>query len=116
MYPEIEGDCIRGTIETLDVRFGSLWTNISRETFEKIGLKPGEQADVSIYRDRTRIYHSFILYGSTFADAEIGEPLLYVNSMDHIGVAINQGNFSKAYNVGTRDPWRITIRKIHIPE
>lgn len=112
ILPRYEDDSITGEITTLDIRFGSLWTNISIELFEKLGAEPGTQVDVSIYRDRTRLYHSFVTYGKTFADVEIGEPLLYINSMDHIGLAINQGNFAKAYNIGTRDPWRIVLRKI----
>ena len=107
----LEGNAITGTIETLDVRFGSLWTDISRQLFEQLNIPVHEQVDVSIYRDKTRVYHSFVTYGHTFAEVEIGEPLLYVNSMDHIGLAINQGNFAKAYNIGTRDPWIIRLEK-----
>ena len=112
MFPTFENGEIHGTIETLDVRFGSLWTNISTEFFENLDVKPGEDADVSVYKGKTRVYHSFVAYGKTFADVEIGEPLLYVNSMNHIGLAINQGNFARAYNIGTRDPWRIVLKKI----
>ena len=112
ILPRYEDDSITGEITTLDVRFGSLWTNISIELFEKLGADPGNQVDVSIYRDKTRLYHSFVTYVKTFADVEIGEPLLYINSMDHIGLAINQGNFARAYNIGTRDPWRIVLKKL----
>ena len=108
----VEEDRVTGTIETLDVRFGSLWTNISRQMFEQLGIQSGDTLDVSITNGKTRVYHSFVDYGHTFADVEIGEPLLYVNSMDHIGLAINQGNFSRAYNIGIREPWRITVKKI----
>lgn len=112
MYPQYENGSISGTIETLDVRFGSLWTNISTQFFEKLGIIDGEDVDVSVYNGKTRVYHSFVAYGKTFADVEIGEPLLYINSMNHIGLAINQGNFAKAYNIGTRDPWRVVLKKI----
>ena len=111
MYPVFENGEIRGTIETLDVRFGSLWTNISTDSFEKLNVLPGEDVDVSVYNGKTRVYHSFVPYGKTFADVEVGEPLLYVNSMNHIGVAINQGNFAKAYNIGTRYPWKVVLRR-----
>lgn len=109
MYPKREGNTIRGMIETLDVRFGSLWTNISRTDFEALGVQSGDSVDVSIYNGRTRVYHSFVDFFHTFADVEVGEPLLYINSMDHVGLAINQGNFARAYNIGTREPWRIVL-------
>ena len=46
-----------------------------------------------------------------FADVNVGEPLLYINSLDCVAVAINQGSFSKAYNIGTGITWRIALRK-----
>lgn len=112
MYPTYEDGAIKGTIETLDVRFGSLWTSISMDFFEKLGIADGEDVDVSVYNGKTRVYHSFVPYGKTFADVEIGEPLLYINSMNHIGLAINQGNFAGAYHIGTREPWHIVLKKI----
>lgn len=115
MYPVISESSILGTIETLDVRFGSLWTNISREQFEKLGIRPGDSADVAILCGKITRFHSFVPFSHTFADVQIGEYLLYVNSMDYIGLAINQGNFAKAYNIGTRDPWHIRIDKIRTP-
>ncbi len=39
-------------------------------------------------------------FGRSFADLHIGEPLVYVNSLDNIGIAINQGSFADAYRVG----------------
>ena len=110
--PVVSYHIVTGTIETLDVRFGSLWTNISRQIFEGMGVKPGDTMDVSIYNGKTRVYHSFVEYYHTFADVEIGEPLLYINSMDHVGLAINQGNFARAYNIGTRSPWHIVLEKL----
>ena len=47
----------------------------------------------------------------TFSDVDLGESLLYVNSMNHMAVAINQGSFADAYRIGTRDSWRITMRR-----
>ena len=110
--PAYTGNAISGTVETLDIRFGSLWTNISKEFFDQLHVKQGEEIDVSVYNGKTRVYHSFIPYGITFADVEVGEPLLYVNSMNHIGVAINQGNFARAYNIGTRGNWKVVFKKI----
>ncbi|KMO58648.1 DNA-directed RNA polymerase subunit delta, partial [Lacticaseibacillus rhamnosus] len=40
---------IAGTIDILDIRFGSLWTNIPLDAFKKLGVAPGELVQVSIY-------------------------------------------------------------------
>jgi S-adenosylmethionine hydrolase len=51
-------------------------------------------------------------FGRSFADSHLGEPLLYINSLDKIGVAINQGSFAKAYHIEAGLKWKITIRKV----
>lgn len=106
-----EEDVITGTIDVLDVRFGSLWTNIPREMFAKLGVKHGGRVEVSIANDTRTLYKNIMAYAKSFADVNVGEPLLYVNSLDCVAVAINQGSFSKAYNIGTGITWRIALRK-----
>lgn len=109
----LEDGVIRGSIDILDVRFGSLWTNISRTMFEELHIQPRDLVELSIYNGSIRIYQNRVTYGNTFADVNIGEIICYVNSMDHMAIAINQGNFAKAYNVGTQQPWRIEFRKVN---
>ena len=106
-----EEDVITGTIDVLDVRFGSLWTNIPREMFAKLGVKHGGRVEVSIANDTRTLYKNIMVYAKSFADVNVGEPLLYVNSLDCVAVAINQGSFSKAYSIGTGIKWRIALRK-----
>ena len=36
----------------------------------------------------------------------------YINSLYRLGLAINQGSFAKAYNVGVGSSWTIEIKKI----
>lgn len=102
---------VSGTIDVLDVRFGSLWTNISRELFSTLGIKHGGRAEISIENETRILYRNILVYAKSFADVYVGEPLIYVNSLDCMAVAINQGSFAKAYNIGTGTKWRITIRK-----
>ena len=109
----LEDGVIRGSIDILDVRFGSLWTNISRTMFEELHIQPRDLVELSIYNGSIRIYQNRVTYGNTFADVNVGEIICYVNSMDHMAIAINQGNFAKAYNVGTQQPWRIEFRKVN---
>ena len=108
---EFENDVITGTIDVLDVRFGSLWTNIPREMFAKLGVSHGGRVEVSIANDTRTLYKNIMVYAKSFADVNVGEPLLYVNSLDCVAVAINQGSFSKTYNIGTGINWRIALRK-----
>ena len=107
--PQIEGNTLRGTIDVLDVRFGSLWTNIPRTLFLQTGVQYGDRVSITIENDTRCVYRNIILYARSFADVYVGEALAYVNSLDCVAVAINQGSFARAYNIGTGNSWRITI-------
>lgn len=106
-----DGEKAIGTIDVLDVRFGSLWTNITREMFLKLGVSHGQRVEISIENETRTLYKNILLFAKSFADVYVGEPLVYVNSLDCMAVAINQGSFAKAYNIGTGTTWRITMRK-----
>lgn len=106
-----EDEKASGTIDVLDVRFGSLWTNIPRELFLKTGVKHGGRVEITIENGTRILYRNILVYAKSFADVYVGEPLVYVNSLDNMAVAINQGSFAKAYNIGTGTNWKITMRK-----
>ena len=107
----IDNDSVYGTIDVLDVRFGSLWTNIPRSLFEQLGVAHGGRVEISIKNDTRTVYKIILVYARSFADVYVGEPLVYVNSLDCMAVAINQGSFARAYNIGTGNAWKIRIRK-----
>ena len=108
---ETEDGGVQGTIDVLDVRFGSLWSNIPIELFKKLGIEFGERVEVMISNDTRTLYRNTMVYGHSFADVYVGEPLLYMNSLNCMAVAINQGSFARAYNIGTGNSWHIAIRK-----
>ena len=107
--PYLDGKAACGTIDVLDVRFGSLWTNIPRELFLQTGIHYGDRVSITIENEIRCIYRNIILFGRSFADVCVGEALAYINSLDCVAVAINQGSFARAYNVGTGNSWRIRI-------
>lgn len=106
-----DGEKVCGTIDVLDIRFGSLWTNISRELFLQLGLNHGDRVEIEIENETRILYQNILVYAKSFADVRVGEALVYVNSLDCMAVAINQGSFSRAYNIGTGTSWRISMRK-----
>ena len=112
--PYLDGKAVCGTVDVLDVRFGSLWTNIPRELFLKTGAQYGDRLSITIENDTRTVYRNIILYAKSFADVYIGEALAYVNSLDCMAVAINQGSFARAYNIGTGNSWRIRMEVFRI--
>lgn len=107
--PYADGNAVCGTIDVLDVRFGSLWTNIPRTLFLETGIQYGDRVSITIENDTRCVYRNIILYEKSFTDVNVGEALAYVNSLDCMAVAINQGSFARAYNVGTGNSWRIRM-------
>lgn len=108
---EYDGEKVCGTVDVLDVRFGSLWSNIPRDIFLKLGVNHGDRVEITISNETRTVYKNILVYAKSFADVYVGEPLVYVNSLDCMAVAINQGSFAKAYNIGTGTSWHISIRK-----
>lgn len=109
---ELGEDFVKGAIDILDVRFGSLWTSITRDEFYSLAPQFGDRFEVTIYNNDMLVYQNQVTYGKSFADVRIGQPLIYINSLYRVGVAINQGSFAKAYNVGVGQNWHIEIKKI----
>ena len=107
--PYLDGNGVCGTVDVLDVRFGSLWTNIPRGLFLKTGASYGDRLSITIENDTRTVYRNIIQFAKSFADVYIGEALAYVNSLDCMAVAINQGSFARAYNIGTGNSWRIRM-------
>jgi S-adenosylmethionine hydrolase len=111
LHAIFDDEKVIGLIDILDVRFGSLWTNIPRELFLKLGVEHSERVEISIENETRILYRNILVYAKSFADVYVGEPLVYVNSLDYMAVAINQGSFARAYNIGTGPNLRIVIRK-----
>ena len=105
-------DSVTGQVDILDVRFGSLWTSITYEEFKKLGFEFGDMIDVHIFNNKTEVYKNEVLYGATFSAVNVGMPIIYMNSVYRMALAINQGSFAKAYSIGVGNNWLITFKKI----
>ena len=107
-----EEGSIKGNIDILDARFGSIWTNIEIEDFQLLGARYGDYIEIVIRNANMLIYNNRAVFGRSFADVNIGEQIVYVNSLLRMAVAINQGNFARAYSIGTGLQWTIELKKI----
>ncbi len=103
---------VEGMIDVLDIRFGNLWTNIKKSDIDQINMNYGSRFKVTIMNENRDIYNNDMMFVHSFAEVNIGESLIYVNSLLNIGIAINQGSFANAHQIGTGEKWRIRIQKI----
>ena len=57
-----DDNCVSGTIDVLDVRFGSLWTNIPRTLFMELGVKHGGRVEITIENAKRVVYKNILTY------------------------------------------------------
>lgn len=85
---------IAGEIIGLDDPFGSLITDIPGEDFKNLGYAVGDRVVVEV--NKKLITFPF---AKTFMDVPVGDTLLYIDSRGRVGLAVNQGNYSKKFNI-----------------
>jgi len=90
----VEEKGITGDIIGLDDPFGSLITDIQGDDFRALGYAVGDKVSFHL-NGKTLV----LPFGKTFMDVPVGEPLLYQDSRGRIGIAVNQGNYSKKFAI-----------------
>jgi len=100
-----------GNIQTDDGNYGNIWTNVDRATFAKLGATPGSQLRIKILKSGKEVLNVDMPYVHTFGEVGVGKPLLYLNSLDCVSLAINQDSFAKKYGVESGPEWSIQIRR-----
>ena len=85
---------IAGEIIALDDPYGSLISNIEGKDFLKLGYTWGDKVRVTLGARRM-----VLPFARTFSDVPVGEPLLYIDSRGHLGLAVNQRSFAEIYQV-----------------
>jgi S-adenosylmethionine hydrolase len=85
---------IAGDVIGLDDPYGSLITDIPGEDFKQLGYNLGDKVTVEINKKAVSVP-----YVKTFMDAPVGDSLLYIDSRGRVGIAINQGDYGRKYNI-----------------
>lgn len=104
---------VRGTIAILDIQYGNIWTNIPDDVFQQLNVKTGDSVKVLIYHNNIKKYEGKMPYVETFGSVAKNKPLLYLNSLMQVSLALNMGNFSEAYHVYSGNDWTVMISKLH---
>lgn len=104
-----EDGAIDGNIPVLDAQYGNVWTNINRDTFERLRLATGDKVEVTIRHGSEIVARLQAPYLTTFASAAPGQPLLYLNSLDRVALALNQASFAERHHVQSGPAWSIHL-------
>lgn len=107
----IEDGSIKGNIPVLDIQYGNVWTNIPESLMTKAGYKYGDSLNVEIFDNDSVLFNDKIFLAKTFGGVATGARLAYFNSLMNFSLAINQGSFSKTYNIYSGPGWSVRINK-----
>ena len=100
---------VYGNIPILDIQFGNVWTNIDRDIFRNLGVEPGKSIDLKITHGDVAVLRISLPYVRSFGAVAKGESLLYLNSVNNVSLAINQGSFAEAYAIQSGADWNIFL-------
>jgi len=109
--PVLAGDRLTGLIPVLDVQYGNVWTNIPKTLFDQLHLAVGDPIRVRIYHQQQLIDDTVAPYRRTFGEVPVGQPLVYINSLMNVAVALNQGNYAAAHKVESGLDWFVELSK-----
>jgi S-adenosylmethionine hydrolase len=108
---EYTDNTVYGGIPILDIQYGNVWTNIDKPVFNKLGIKTGDDIQVTVFKNKEQVYKGKVKYVNTFGDVSEGENVGYFNSLLNFSLGINMGNFSETYHVFSGNEWRIVLSK-----
>lgn len=107
-----DGNKLKGNISILDVQYGNVWTNISADLFKQLNVRYGTKLWVKIYHNGIVVFSQDAPYEATFSAVPVGKPLLYLNSLMQLSVALNQESLAGNYHISSGSEWSIEISKM----
>jgi S-adenosylmethionine hydrolase len=85
---------LNASVIATDGPFGNLVTNVNGSDFLKLGYQRGQEVPVKVGDKELKM--KFV---KTFSDVPVGDPLLYIDSRGHLGLAVNQKSFAETYGI-----------------
>ncbi len=108
---ERTGGVVKGMIPVLDVQYGNVWTNISKDLFDQLGIGIGGKVRLRIFHEGKLVDETVAPYHNTFGDVPEGQPLVYLNSLLNVSVAINMDSFAAKHKVESGPSWSLEVSK-----
>ncbi len=102
---------LSGNLPILDPQYGNAWSNIPKVMLQQIKVKMGDILCVSISNGDLLKYQGKARYVHSFGAVAPGMPLIYVNSLMNVAIALNMADFSAKYQIKSGPEWAIRLRK-----
>lgn len=105
--PTVNAGRATGGIPVLDPQFGNVWTNIPAER-AKLSFARDYAVTVSAPNGDTR-FAERVPFVRTFSEVALSAPLLYVNSIGNLALALNQDDLVRRFSISSGPGWRVVI-------
>jgi S-adenosylmethionine hydrolase len=108
---KLDDDTVVGNIAHIEMPFGNVVTNIPGSLVDGLSLSPEDNSMVlvEISRADKLVFKQRIAYVRSFGYVDQGEPLLYSDSLQMIGLAVNSESFADRFGVRAGAEWTIRI-------
>lgn len=107
-----DGDVLIGGIPALDVRYGNVWTDVGDGLFAELKPTIGERFHVRIAHGERGVFAGEVPYVNSFGEVPEGEPLLYLNSLLNLSLALNMRSFVEVHGVSAGGAWSVRIERV----
>ncbi|MFQ5603598.1 MAG: S-adenosyl-l-methionine hydroxide adenosyltransferase family protein [bacterium] len=110
----IRSNEILGQIVKIEQPFGNISTNIPNSLFEELEVDRtiNQAVTVEILHEKQVVFCEDLPCVLSFGYVAAGRPLLYADSQQMMGLAINGGNFAERYQIQSGADWLIKLTKI----
>jgi S-adenosylmethionine hydrolase len=107
-----EGGVLKGDIPVLDVQYGNVWTNIPQRLVDELGVKLGDKLKLEIFHDGRLVDSVVAPYAHSFGFVPPGKPVVYINSLFNLALALNRGDYAAAHHVGSGIGWTVRVTRL----
>lgn len=113
-YPKpmkVNENTVSGMIAKIEYPYGNVVTNIPRSLLEQTGIKVENQSNlqVSIVHKGNVIYTQRLPYTYSFGYVKKGEAMVYPDSGQRIGLAVNGYSFAEKYRIDAGKQWKVML-------
>jgi S-adenosylmethionine hydrolase len=98
-----------GMVAVLDPQYGNVWSDIPKSLVDNAGLKAGDRVEYRLLHDGTTVHAGRAIFGDTFGQVAPGEPIVFLNSLLELSIALNQGNFAAKYHIDSGPGWSMEV-------
>ncbi len=106
-----EGTVLKGDIPALDIQYGNVWTNIPQTLFAELGVKLGEKLKVETFHNGKLVDSVVAPYAASFGFVPEGQPLVYINSLLNLSLALNMGNYAADHRIASGSGWTVRVSR-----